>query len=130
MVFISGLFSYYQEAKSANIMESFKDLIPRSATVIRSGTKMTCPVSNLVVGDLVEVKGGDQVPADLRIVRSQGLKVDNSSLTGESEPLSRIPEFTHDNPLESKNLAFFSTNCVEGKSLSHLPNVKHLKSLA
>ncbi|XP_054161209.1 sodium/potassium-transporting ATPase subunit alpha-3-like [Oppia nitens] len=114
VVFISGCFSYYQEAKSANIMDSFKDLIPRSATVIRSGAKMNCPVEQLVCGDLVEIKGGDQVPADLRIVKSQGLKVDNSSLTGESEPLSRTLDCTHENPLETKNLAFFSTNCVEG----------------
>jgi sodium/potassium-transporting ATPase subunit alpha len=114
VVFISGCFSYYQEAKSANIMESFKDLIPRSATVIRGGSKMTCPVEDLVVGDLVEVKGGDHVPADVRIIKSQGLKVDNSSLTGESDALSRTPESTHQNPLETKNLAFFSTNCVEG----------------
>jgi magnesium-transporting ATPase (P-type) len=42
-------------------------------------------------------------------------QVDNSSLTGESEPQSRGPEFTHDNPLETKNVAFFSTNAVEGK---------------
>ena len=41
-------------------------------------------------------------------------KVDNSSLTGESEPQSRSPEFTHENPLETKNVAFFSTNVVEG----------------
>ena len=41
-------------------------------------------------------------------------QVDNSSLTGESEPQSRSPEFTNDNPLETKNLAFFSTNAVEG----------------
>ena len=43
------------------------------------------------------------------------LQVDNSSLTGESEPQSRTPDFTHENPLETKNLAFFSTNAVEGK---------------
>ena len=42
------------------------------------------------------------------------LQVDNSSLTGESEPQSRGPEYTHENPLETKNLAFFSTNAVEG----------------
>ena len=42
------------------------------------------------------------------------VQVDNSSLTGESEPQSRTPEFTHENPLETKNLAFFSTNAVEG----------------
>ncbi|KAK6036419.1 e1-E2 ATPase, partial [Cooperia oncophora] len=40
--------------------------------------------------------------------------VDNSSLTGESEPQSRTPEFTHNNPLESKNVAMFSTNVIEG----------------
>ncbi|KAI1280840.1 Sodium/potassium-transporting ATPase subunit alpha [Halotydeus destructor] len=114
VVFISGCFSYYQEAKSANIMDSFKDLIPKNTTVIRSGVKSVIPVIDLVVGDVVEVKGGDQVPADLRITRSHGLKVDNSSLTGESEPLLRSAQFTHDNPLETKNLAFFSTNCVEG----------------
>ena len=75
---------------------------------------MTLPVEDLVVGDLVEIKGGDQVPADIRIISSHGLKVDNSSLTGESEPQNRIPTCTSDNPLETKNLAFFSTNCVEG----------------
>lgn len=41
-------------------------------------------------------------------------QVDNSSLTGESEPQSRSPDCTHDNPLETRNIAFFSTNCVEG----------------
>ena len=63
----------------------------------------------LVVGDLVEVKFGDRVPADIRVLRAQGFKVDNSSLTGESEPQSRGSEF------ETKNLAFFSTYAVEGE---------------
>lgn len=44
-------------------------------------------------------------------------QVDNSSLTGESEPQTRSPEFTHENPLETRNICFFSTNCVEGGSL-------------
>lgn len=42
-------------------------------------------------------------------------QVDNSSLTGESEPQTRSPDFSNDNPLETRNIAFFSTNCVEGK---------------
>lgn len=42
-------------------------------------------------------------------------QVDNSSLTGESEPQTRSPDFTNENPLETRNIAFFSTNCVEGK---------------
>lgn len=43
------------------------------------------------------------------------VKVDNSSLTGESEPQTRSPELTHNNPLETHNICFFSTNCVEGE---------------
>jgi sodium/potassium-transporting ATPase subunit alpha len=72
------------------------------------------PAYQLVVGDIVEVKGGDTVPADIRVIHAMGFKVDNSSLTGESEPQSRSAERTNDNPLETKNLAFFSTNAVEG----------------
>lgn len=86
------------------------------ATVIRQGEKLTLRAEDIVVGDVVEVKFGDRIPADIRIIESRGFKVDNSSLTGESEPQSRSIEFTHENPLETKNLAFFSTNAVEGLS--------------
>ena len=82
--------------------------------VIRNGVKKDIRATEMVVGDIVEVKFGDRVPADIRVVSSHGFKVDNSSLTGESEPCSRGPDFTHENPLETKNLAFFSTNAVEG----------------
>lgn len=47
-------------------------------------------------------------------------QVDNSSLTGESEPQTRTPDFSNDNPLETRNIAFFSTNCVEGKKLTNI----------
>ncbi|XP_047561416.1 sodium/potassium-transporting ATPase subunit alpha-4 isoform X2 [Lutra lutra] len=114
VVIITGCFSYYQEAKSSKIMESFRKMVPQQALVIRGGEKMQIDVEDVVVGDLVEVKGGDQIPADIRLIYSQGCKVDNSSLTGESEPQTRSPEFTHENPLETRNICFFSTNCVEG----------------
>ena len=52
--------------------------------------------------------------ADIRILESQSFKVDNSSLTGESEPQSRSNESSHENPLETRNLAFLSTFAVEG----------------
>jgi sodium/potassium-transporting ATPase subunit alpha len=95
-------------------MESFKNLVPQFALVIRDGQKVTMKAEQLTVGDLVEVKFGDRIPADIRVLEGHQFKVDNSSLTGESEPQSRSPEFTNDNPLETKNLAFFSTNAVEG----------------
>merc|ERR1719259_19892 len=56
-------------------------------------------------------------------MEARGFKVDNSSLTGESEPQARSPEFSHDNPLETKNLAFFSTNAVEGTAKGMVVNI-------
>ncbi|DAA19855.1 TPA: ATPase, H+/K+ exchanging, alpha polypeptide-like [Bos taurus] len=114
VVVVTGCFGYYQEFKSTNIIASFKNLVPQQATVIRDGDKFQINADQLVVGDLVEMKGGDRVPADIRILQAQGCKVDNSSLTGESEPQTRSPECTHESPLETRNIAFFSTMCLEG----------------
>ncbi|GFQ73258.1 hypothetical protein TNCT_738201, partial [Trichonephila clavata] len=194
VVIVTGCFSYYQEARSSKIMESFKNMVPqvskliknyhylyliavmydlllvlnkiklsildistrsigltfpsplgsrdlkqayefnlltlldlsptttsilrnncfKYATIVREGQKYTIPAEGVVVGDIVEVKGGDRIPADIRIISASSCKVDNSSLTGESEPQSRSPELTNENPLETRNLAYFSTNCVEG----------------
>nr|XP_023690680.1 sodium/potassium-transporting ATPase subunit alpha-1-like [Paramormyrops kingsleyae] len=114
VVIITGCFSYYQEAKSCKIMDSFKNMVPQQALVYRDGDKKCINAEDVVVGDLVEIKGGDRIPADLRVIYAYCCKVDNSSLTGESEPQTRSPEFTNENPLETRNIAFFSTNCVEG----------------
>nr|CAD7428904.1 unnamed protein product [Timema monikensis] len=114
VVNINGIFSYYQQNKSSRIMQSFANMIPEFATVTRSGQKQILRVENVVIGDLVDIKCGDRVPGDIRIIENRGLKVDNSALTGESEPQSRSTEMTHDSPSETKNLVFFSTNVVEG----------------
>ena len=123
VVTVTGIFSYYQESKSAKIMESFKNLVPQYALVRRNGEKVTIPALELTLGDVVEVKFGDRLPADLRVVEARQFKVDNSSLTGESEPQTRTAEFTNDNPLETKNLAFFSTNAVEGTCVGIVVNI-------
>merc|ERR1711953_1635223 len=124
VVTVTGIFSYYQESKSAKIMEGFKNLVPQYALVRRNnGEKLTIPADTLTLGDIVEIKFGDRCPADLRVLEARGFKVDNSSLTGESEPQARGPEFTHENPLETKNLAFFSTNAVEGTAVGMVVNI-------
>uniref|UniRef100_A0A286XS77 Sodium/potassium-transporting ATPase subunit alpha n=1 Tax=Cavia porcellus TaxID=10141 RepID=A0A286XS77_CAVPO len=105
VVVVTGCFGYYQESEHTSLLQ---------ATVIRDGDKFQINADQLVVGDLVEMKGGDRVPADIRILSAQGCKVDNSSLTGESEPQTRSPECTHESPLETRNIAFFSTMCLEG----------------
>lgn len=114
VVFVTGCFAYLQERKSSKIMDSFKRMVPQHARVVRDGIKDTIAADDVVVGDLVEVGAGDRVPADIRIVFAHQFKVDNSSLTGESEPQSRGCDYVNENPLEAFNLAFFSTNCVEG----------------
>lgn len=89
-------------------------MIPQFTTVWRDGERCELEVSSVVVGDIIEVKYGDKLPADIRILESRGLKVDNSTLTGEAEPQKRSPYYSDRNPLETQNLAFFSTNVVEG----------------
>jgi sodium/potassium-transporting ATPase subunit alpha len=123
VVVITGVFSYYQESKSSKIMESFKNMVPQYALCLRDGEKLTMKAEELTLGDIIEVKFGDRIPADIRVLEARGFKVDNSSLTGESEPQSRTPEFSHENPLETKNLAFFSTNAVEGTCRGIVVNI-------
>ena len=123
VVVITGIFSYYQESKSSKIMESFKNMVPQYALCLRDGEKLTIKAEELTLGDIIEVKFGDRLPADIRVLEARGFKVDNSSLTGESEPQARNPEFTHENPLETKNLAFFSTNAVEGTAKGIVVNI-------
>merc|ERR1712198_73732 len=123
VVTVTGVFSYYQESKSAKIMESFKNLVPQYALVRRGGEKINIEAKDLTIGDICEVKFGDRIPADLRVIEARGFKVDNSSLTGESEPQTRSPDFTNENPLETRNLAFFSTNAVEGTAIGMVVNI-------
>merc|ERR1712123_17284 len=123
VVVVTGIFSYYQESKSSKIMESFANMVPQYALVLREGEKVNLKAEDLAIGDVIEVKFGDRVPADLRVLEASMFKVDNSSLTGESEPQARTPEFTHENPLETKNLAFFSTNAVEGTARGMVVNI-------
>jgi sodium/potassium-transporting ATPase subunit alpha len=113
----TGIFSYMQEAKSLALMKNFANMIPDSATVVRGGMKKTVNSEDLVVGDLVEVSMGNKTPADIRLISTAGLKVDNSSLTGESEPQSRVAQMTDENPMESKNIMFYSTPVLEGSGM-------------
>ena len=66
---------FSQEAKSSRIMESFKNLVPQEAHVMRGGERYTINAEEVVVGDLIFVKGGDRVPADIRVVEARGFKV-------------------------------------------------------
>jgi P-type E1-E2 ATPase len=62
----------------------------------------TVLASNIALGDVIRLKGGMKVAADCVVLESAGVKVDNSSLTGESEPQKRVPRMTDENPFQSK----------------------------
>lgn len=122
VVIITAIFSFFQEFKSEKTMEKFKNFLPPKSVVHRDGRISELDASELVVGDLIDVKLGDKIPADIRIVANQKLKVDNSPLTGESEPLGRTVDCTDENPLETKNLAFFGTLAVDGTATGIVVN--------
>lgn len=115
VVTATGVFSYYQELKSDNVLEALLKLAPSHCYCLRGGDWIQMDAVNLVKGDIIKLENGKKVPADCIILVSQGVKVDNSSLTGESEPIKRLPECTDpDRPTSSKNIAFYGTNVVEG----------------
>ncbi|OQR99879.1 sodium/potassium-transporting ATPase subunit alpha [Thraustotheca clavata] len=124
VILVSGLFSYFQNKKSSNLMESFKNMMPTMITVLRDGKSQKINAVQLVRGDIVLLKGGDKVPADIRVVDcSDDFLVDNSCLTGESEPLKRVPHCTDENPLETKNLCFFGTLIPQGNGKGIVVNI-------
>lgn len=116
IVFLNCLVAYIQDHQSSNIMNSFKSLLPQACKVVRNGAETRIPVEDVVVGDVVIVNGGDKVPADIRILHANNFKVDNSSLTGESEPQSCTTRCTDNNPLETHNLAFYGTLAMDGSA--------------
>lgn len=67
-------------------MDSFKSFLPQKCIVIRDGNEKSINAEKLVLGDIVKVKAGEKIPADLRMIQVNEMKVDNSALTGESEP--------------------------------------------
>ncbi|KAI9002514.1 hypothetical protein DFJ74DRAFT_695887 [Hyaloraphidium curvatum] len=115
VAFINAFVEYIQEAKSQAALESFKNLIPSKAMAMRDGRLETIGAADLVLGDVVLVKMGDKTPADVLLFWCSDMKVDNSSLTGESEPQDRKINNKQENPLEATNLAFNGSLVVNGE---------------
>lgn len=116
VIFINVGVSVVQDYSSNKVMNSISAMIPQTASVIRNGQNIQIPSEDLVPGDIIILNSGDRVPADIRILSVSGLKVDQSVLTGESEPVVSRSKVTSDNYLETKNMTFCGGCCVDGSA--------------
>ncbi|MDY6898740.1 MAG: HAD-IC family P-type ATPase, partial [Cyanobacteriota bacterium] len=89
VVLINATIGFVQEAKASAAMEALSRSMQSQATVIRGGEKQQISATELVPGDIILLQSGDKVPADLRLVRSRSLQIDESTLTGESVPIEK-----------------------------------------
>jgi len=89
-------------------------MMPVKVEVLRDGKRQEVLAGELVAGDIIYIQEGGKIPADARLISQNALKVDHSSLTGESEPQLRSLACTHDNILESRNLLFSGTLVQSG----------------
>jgi len=114
VVLLNAVFTYAQQHEADRIMESFRNMLPPMISVLRDGEVSRIEARLLVPGDVMLLEEGDRIPADGRLIEVNQLKVDHSSLTGESEPQLRKLACTHDNLLESRNMVFSGTLVQSG----------------
>ncbi|HEV7188871.1 MAG TPA: HAD-IC family P-type ATPase [Blastococcus sp.] len=109
-----------QEGKAESAMNALKSLLKASARVRRDGSEADIPAEELVVGDVVLLAAGDQVPADGRIVAASALQIDESALTGESTPAGKeagpLPD-TELGPGDQLNMGFMNTPVTHGSGV-------------
>ncbi|KAJ3360016.1 hypothetical protein GGF32_008814 [Allomyces javanicus] len=117
VIVLQASFTAFQDYQTSRIMASINSMLPLSASVLREGTIVAVPVVNLVPGDIVHLRAGQKVPADLRLVEVTGLKLDNSILTGEAIPIHATVESTDDQFFETHNIALMGTLVTEGAGL-------------
>ncbi|RIQ18234.1 cation-translocating P-type ATPase [Jiangella rhizosphaerae] len=88
VIVLNALFAFVQESRADRAADRLRDLLPLAVTVIRDGRRRQVDATEVVVGDLLALESGDRVPADGTVVVAEGLRVDTSLLTGESEPVA------------------------------------------
>jgi len=91
VVAINALVGVVQEGKAERALDAIRVMLSPTAVVVRDGRRATVPAETLVPGDIVDLKSGDRVPADLRLLAARGLRVQEAALTGESEAVDKSP---------------------------------------
>ena len=117
IVVFNAIMGLVQEEKAEKSIEALKQMTPQLAKVKRENKVEQINAEELVPGDIIIIEAGNNVPADCRIIESNNLKIEESSLTGETEPVEKIDgEITKENTSigDMKNIAFMATVVVNG----------------
>ncbi|CBN74474.1 conserved unknown protein [Ectocarpus siliculosus] len=117
VILLNTLLDFTQRQNAEKVLKSFSKLCPSSSLVNRGGETLEIDSTELVMGDVVTLKAGDKIPADLRFIWCNSATVDNSSLTGESAPLKRTATARTDSSREAENMGFFGTTLVQGSAV-------------
>ena len=117
VVVINAVFSFWQEYRAERAMEALRRLLPHQARIMRDGAERLVPAEELVPGDLMLIAEGDQISADGRLVEETELRVDQSTLSGESRPARKTADAVLQEGLsrtELPNLVFAGTSAASG----------------
>ncbi|MEK7604638.1 MAG: HAD-IC family P-type ATPase [Patescibacteria group bacterium] len=117
VLLFNALVGTIQEGRAQNTLRALKRYVETTATVVRDGTEISIPDYEVVPGDILILREGEKVPSDARIIVANSLKLDEASLTGESEPVSKLSEAISEAGLlvaEQKNMVFKGTNVIVG----------------
>ena len=116
-VFLAGVLSFVQEYRAEKAIELLKSLTSPETVVVRDGVEKKIPSQKLVPGDLILLQTGDRIPADARVIKDVNLKIDESSLTGESVPVQKsIEALPYETPeADRKNMVYAGTAVAYGR---------------
>lgn len=118
LILVSGILTFVQETRGDKAASKLVSMVTTIITVRREGVEQEIDSKDLVVGDILILDTGDVIPADVRIIVSNHLKVDQSALTGESEEVSKdeMPDSPSKGILGCSNMAFNGTNVMSGSA--------------
>jgi P-type Ca2+ transporter type 2C len=114
------LLNFFMEFGASQSMKALLAMAPKTALVVRDGKRVSVPVDEVTIGDIVVLQTGAYVPADARLFIANDLRVDESALTGESEPVGKIIDAVADKSVisQQKNMVFGGTFITNGNGLA------------
>jgi calcium-translocating P-type ATPase len=117
VILVNGVFAFWQEHRAEQAFSALQSLLPPEVTTLRDGRASRVPAETLVPGDVILVESGDSISADSRVIQAFALRVDISTVTGESHPAARDAQPDPDgDPLRSRNALLAGTAVVSGSA--------------